>query len=332
MNKTILILHQPVPEDAGPDEWDVLDQVEAVEAELKKLGYKTRSMPFDLTRKDFSTRIKKLHPLCVFNLVECVHGDGRLIHLACSYLDLMGIPYTGAGSDAMYLTSNKILAKRWMRYAGIPTPEWVVPGKPLECDLPFPSTYILKAMWEDASIGLDGESVVEASGLEDLLGMLRQKEQNLKKPCFAEHYIDGREFNLALLASDGKGPGAQVLPPSEITFDYADHMPRIVDYKAKWIEGTPEYEGTERVLDFPPEDAPLLERLDELALKCWQCFDLKGYARVDVRVDDQKNPWVLEINANPCISPNGGFWAASLKAGVPFNDMIARIVKDSFSP
>jgi len=310
----------------------VLDQVEAVEAELKKLGYKTRSSPVDLTRKDFSTRIKKLHPLSVFNLVECVHGDGRLIHLACSYLDLMGIPYTGAGSDAMYLTSNKILAKRWMRYAGIPTPEWVVPGKPLECDLPFPSTYILKAMWEDASIGLDGESVVEASGLEDLLGMLRQKEQNLKKPCFAEHNIDGREFNLALLASDGKGPGAQVLPPSEITFDYADHMPRIVDYKAKCIEGTPEYEGTERVHDFTPEDAPLLERLDELALKCWQCFDLKGYARVDVRVDDQKNPWVLEINANPCISPNGGFWAASLKAGVPFNDMIARIVKDSFSP
>jgi len=332
MNKTILILHQPVPEDAGPDEWDVLDQVEAVEAELKKLGYKTRSMPFDLTRKDFSTRIKKLHPLCVFNLVECVHGDGRLIHLACSYLDLMGVPYTGAGSDAMYLTSNKILAKRWMRYAGIATPEWVVPGKPLECDLPFPSTYILKAMWEDASIGLDGESVVEAGGLEDLLGMLRQKEQNLKKPCFAEHYIDGREFNLAVLASDGKEPGAQVLPPSEITFDYADHMPRIVDYKAKWIEGTPEYEGTERVLDFPPEDAPLLKELDELALKCWQCFDLKGYARVDVRVDDQENPWVLEINANPCISPNGGFWAASLKAGVPFNDMIARIVKDAFSP
>jgi D-alanine-D-alanine ligase len=302
--------------------------VEAVEGELKKLGYKPRAIPFDLDKKGFSDRIKKLHPLCVFNLVECVHGDGRLIHLACSYLDHMGIPYTGAGSDAMYLTSNKVLAKRWMRYAGIPTPEWVVPGKPVECDLRFPSTYIVKAQWEDASIGLDGESVVTVNSLDELLEMLRLKERNLKKPCFAEHFIDGREFNLAVLASDTNG--TQVLPPAEITFDYADHMPRIVDYKAKWIEGTPEYEGTERVLDFPPEDEPLLKNLEKLARKCWECFDLKGYARVDVRVDKQLNPWVLEINANPCISPNGGFWAASVKAGVPYQDMIARIVSDAF--
>jgi D-alanine-D-alanine ligase len=107
-------------------------------------------------------------------------------------------------------------------------------------------------------------------------------------------------------------------------------MPKIVDYKAKWVEGTPEYEGTERVLDFPPEDEPLLANLEKLARKCWECFDLKGYARVDVRVDKQLNPWVLEINANPCISPNGGFWAASVKAGVPYQDMIARIVSDAF--
>ncbi len=326
MNRTILILHHPVPENAGPDDEDVLDQVEAVDSELRALGFTTHIMPFELERRGFASRLKKLKPLCIFNLVECLNGDGRLVHLACSYLDHLGIPYTGTGSDAMFITSNKVLAKRWMRLSGIPTPEWIVPGKPVECEPPFPATYIMKAQWEDASIGLDGGSVVDAQGMDELVEMLRLKEEKLHKPCFAERFIDGREFNLALLA----GPEDPfILPPAEITFDYADHMPKIVDYKAKWIQGSPEYEGTERVLDFPPEDSDLLERLRKLARTCWDSFSLNGYARVDVRVDEERKPWVLEINANPCISPNGGFMAASEKGGIPYREMIRKIVEDA---
>jgi len=326
MNPTVLILHHPVPDGANPDDQDVLDQAEAVDEELKKMGYTTQIIPFDLSKKSFATKLKKLNPVCVFNLVECINGDGQLIHLACSYLDHLKIPYTGAGAEAMFITSNKVLAKRWMRLMEIPTPEWIVPGKQIECEPPFPSRYILKAQWEDASIGLDSESVVDVKGLDELLELLRVKAQKLGKPCFAEHYIDGREFNLALLA-DVNGP--EVLPPAEITFDYPEGMPRIVDYKAKWIEGSPEYEGTTRVLDFPDHDIQLLEELKKLALKCWEGFDLRGYARVDVRVDSNNNPWVLEINANPCISPNGGFMAASEKVGILYHEIVERIVKDA---
>lgn len=326
MNSTIVILHHPVDENSSPDDQDVLDQTEAVDIELKKMGYVTQILPFDLGKKSFADKLKKINPLCVFNLVECINGDGQLIHLACSYLDHLKIPYTGAGAEAMFITSNKVLAKRWMRLMDIPTPEWVVPGKQLECEPPFPDQYILKAQWEDASIGLDGDSVVPARDMDELMGLLKQKTLKLGKPCFAERYIYGREFNLALLAD---ALGAQALPPAEITFDYAADMPKIVDYKAKWIEGSPEYEGTNRVLDFPPGDAPLLEELRCIAQKCWEGFDLRGYARVDVRVDAHNRPWVLEINANPCISPNGGFMAASEKAGVPYHNMIERIVRDA---
>lgn len=326
MNPTVVILHHPVNEDSSPDDQDVLDQAEAVDIELKKMGYVTHILPFDLGDKSIPSKLKEINPVCVFNLVECINGDGQLIHLACSYLDHLKIPYTGAGAEAMFITSNKVLAKRWMRLMDIPTPEWIVPGKQLECEPPFPSQYILKAQWEDASIGLDSDSVVAVRNMAELMDLLNQKAQNLGKPCFAERYIYGREFNLALLADIA---GAQALPPAEITFDYAKHMPKIVDYKAKWIEGSPEYEGTMRVLDFPPHDVPILEELKGLANKCWECFDLRGYARVDVRVDAQNKPWVLEINANPCISPNGGFMAASEKAGVPYHSMIARIVEDA---
>jgi D-alanine-D-alanine ligase len=86
-----------------------------VDIELKKMGYDTQIMPFELGKRGFLSWLKNLKPLCVFNLVECINGDGQLIHLACSYLDHLKIPYTGAGAEAMFITSNKVLAKRWMQ-------------------------------------------------------------------------------------------------------------------------------------------------------------------------------------------------------------------------
>jgi len=159
MKKTIVILHHPVLEDAGPDDQDVLVQAAAVADALESFGYGTSIVPFDLDLARFAPRLAQLEPLCVFNLVESFNGDGRLIHLACSILDHLGIPYTGAGVEAMFITSNKVLAKRWMLRTGIPTSEWIIPGKKIERDLPFPSKYIIKTLWEEGSIGIDKESV-----------------------------------------------------------------------------------------------------------------------------------------------------------------------------
>ena len=127
--------------------------------------------------------------------------------------------------------------------------------------------------------------------------------------CFAEAYIDGREFNLSLLASKA---GPQVLPPAEIRFeDYPEGKTRIVGYRAKWHESSFEYLHTVRSFEFPPEDDELLSRLKDLAVRCWSLFDLRGYARVDFRVDRDGRPWVLEVNVNPCLSPDAGFFAAA---------------------
>jgi D-alanine-D-alanine ligase len=326
MKKTIVILHHPVLEDAGPDDQDVLVQAAAVADALESFGYGTSIVPFDLDLARFAPRLAQLEPLCVFNLVESFNGDGRLIHLACSILDHLGIPYTGAGVEAMFITSNKVLAKRWMLLAGIPTSEWIVPGKTIERDLPFPSKYIIKTLWEEGSIGIDKESVVDAENLSELLDRLEKRSHKLGKQCFAEHYIDGREFNLALLA---KKDGVEVLPPAEIKFEFPDDQPKIIDYRAKWIEDSVEYQGTTRSLDFPPEDEPLLEKIKLLGLKCWENFNLRGYARLDLRVDEERNPWVLEVNTNPCISPDGGFSAASAKAGISYSEIIKRILFDT---
>ncbi|MRR34816.1 D-alanine--D-alanine ligase, partial [bacterium] len=137
MPSTIVIVHNDLPTDAAPDELDVLVQAQSVSSALKDLGYGTAVLPLGLDLGAFVDRLRKLDPVCIFNLVEGLDNDGRLIHVACSLYDHLCIPYTGASTEAMFITSNKVLAKREMLRSGIPTPEWIVPGEEPECPPPF---------------------------------------------------------------------------------------------------------------------------------------------------------------------------------------------------
>ena len=146
---------------------------------------------------------------------------------------------------------------------------------------------------------------------------------------FVERYVEGREFNIALLG-DGSGSGPRNLPPAEIDFiGYPQGKPRIVGYKAKWAEGSYEYHNTPQRYDFPREDTPLLEILVSLSRRCWDLFGLRGYARVDFRVDAAHTPWVLEVNTNPCVSPDAGFMAAADRAGLTLADVVYCILADT---
>jgi D-alanine-D-alanine ligase len=172
--------------------------------------------------------------------------------------------------------------------------------------------------------------------------ILAQREAQSGRPYFAEAFIDGREFNLSLLASPtacdsdahGKATSWQlvptVLPPAEIDFSaFAPDRLKIVDYRAKWADGTFEYENTPRRFDFAARDSSLLNELTQLAKRCWVLFGLRGYARVDFRVDTAGRPWILEANANPCLSPDAGFAAALKQAGISYDGAIARIIADA---
>ena len=120
-----------------------------------------------------------------------------------------------------------------------------------------------------------------------------------------------------------------MLPPAEIVFDgYPPGKPRIVGYRAKWDAESFEYRHTVRSFEFERRDAPLVDSLRSLALRCWELFGLRGYARVDFRVDAAGRPWILEVNANPCLSPDAGFAAAAARAGLSFERVVERIVGD----
>lgn len=325
----IAILYDRISDEAGPDQADSLIQANAVEDVLRDFGHLCRQFSFSLDVKSFMESLKEWKPDLVFNLLESVEGDGRLIHLAPSILDFSGIPYSGSSSEALYITSNKPLSKRLMAGAGIETPgSFTFPeASGRQCSLK--GRYIIKSLWEHASVGIGEESVVSVGNTGQLAGEIQGSIDRLGSDCFAEQYIEGREFNISLIAGER---GVIPLPAAEILFNgYPDEKVRIVCYKAKWDHGSFEYRHTNRTFDFPKEDESLLKKLEDISERCWNLFGLNGYARVDFRVDKENRPWVLEVNANPCLSPDAGFAAAAFKAGMDYKRVIDFILCDSFN-
>lgn len=326
----IAVVHNTVPADGAPDEQDVIAQADAVTDALRELGHKPVRLACGLNLSRVQSELHAVGPQMVFNLVESLDGTGRLLHLFPFMLDAMGLPYTGTGAEALMLTSSKLLAKSLLESAGLPTPAWVA-CRSAHC-LGFirrpredAGRWIVKSVWEHASVGLDAEAILEATSSHLLDSLLEERVSRLGGACFAETFIDGREFNLSLL-EDSDGP--RILPPAEIIFEgFEAGQARIVDYQAKWDPDSYAYHHTPRRFDFDAADEGLLEELRSLALECWQLFGLRGYARVDFRVDRRGRPWILEINANPCLSPDAGFAAAVHQAGMSLSEAVGRIVE-----
>ena len=327
-NMRVAIVHNAVTKHSAPDELDVLDQAEAVATALQELAHKTSLHACDLDLGILKHALINESPDIIFNLVESLESDGRLIHLAPAMFDTLGIPYTGSPSESLLLTSHKLIAKRIMTAAGLPTPTWynLNSASSSERDQPhlLRGKVILKSLWEHASLGMSDNAVREISNVAELDTLLTEWAPKLGGACFAEQYIEGREFNISLLGAED---GPQLLPPAEIRFpDYPPGKPKIVGYDAKWHEDAFEYTGTPRSYDFERSDEPLLEKLAALSMQCWRIFGLRGYARVDFRVDSEGAPWILEVNANPCLSPDAGFAAACEQADISYRDMIQRIL------
>jgi D-alanine-D-alanine ligase len=328
----VAIVYNAVGQVDTPDRRDVMVQVDSVYEALIFLGHEVKTIGCSLDLSHIRNCLKNTGAEIVFNLVEDLEGHGRLIHLFPFLLDTMAVPYTGSCAESLLMTSNKVMAKERMKIAGLPTPEWIGPypktlhysGNSDFKNIPS-GVWIIKSVWEHASIGLDETGLIKSGDFETVYHTMKKRVTRLGGACFAEQFIDGREFNLSLLWSPG---GVEVLPPAEIIFDgYGSDKPRIVDYRAKWDETSYEYHHTPRTFSFGSKDSILISELKSLAVECWKVFGLRGYARVDFRVDIKGRPWILEINANPCLSPDAGFAAAAAYAGISYPDMVRRILE-----
>jgi len=319
----ISILYNDVSTATSQDDLDVLAQVNFVSEALQKLGHNVSSIPITLDLQTAADSIKQINPDSVFNLVESISGVEKFIHFAPTLLEHLNIPYTGGSAHTLYLTTNKLLTKELMRSTNLPTPPWLTQDNITSGQFNLKPPYIIKPVCDDASIGIDENSIID--NIQQLEGSLKNRSAQFGE-CFAEAYIPGREFNLSILANSD---GPEVMPAAEIRFvDFPESKPKIVGYQAKWDENSFEYKNTIRSFQFDSNDQPLLKQLTEMALRCWEVFKLHGYARVDFRVDAQNNIWILEINSNPCISPDSGFVAATRQAALTFEQVVARILAD----
>jgi D-alanine-D-alanine ligase len=359
----VTILHNFVPPDAPPEDRDTLVEVAAVFDALARLGHDVTTLTCSLDLAAIYEELPRLRPDVVFNLVESLNGADSLVYLPPAVLDTLGIPYCGSRTEALFLTAHKTLAKQRLRQAGLPTPEWIESrrivhegheehedggeeGKgenrrlrdrdntgtlsemsPSTLSRPSCSSWIIKGVWDQGSRGMDDDAVVHDIEPAELRRRLADRAARSGQPCYAEQFIEGREFNLSVL---GGANGFQTLPPAEIVFtNFPPDKPRIIGHRAKWDEDSFECRNTTRSFNLSPSDDSLLARLADIAHRCWTLFDLRGWARVDFRVDAAGEPWILEVNANPCISPDAGFAAALERASLSYDEGIRRILEDA---
>lgn len=323
MTDKVVILHNKISDSPTTDELDVLDQVKDVNEALVKLGYETAIVDFSFDLNEAISKIKAENPKFVFNLVEGIDNDGQLITIAPAILDYLKIPYTGCTKEAMFLTSNKILTKKLMKTSNIPTAEWVTSDDENDNVFLNGERYIVKAIWEDASIGLDEDAVVSPTSKEDLLNIIRTKNEKYKIEFFAERYIHGRDFTISMIAR-------RQMPVCEVTFldYYSDNKVRVFNYNAKWVKNTPEYDNTDIEFEFQGIHKSTIAEMQQIAYNCWDIFNLHGYARVDFRIDEQGKPYVLEINPNPCISRGIMFDKMMQEGKIDYIEGIKAIIED----
>jgi D-alanine-D-alanine ligase len=316
----VVILHNQI-ENNTIDELDVLAQQDLVMNACINLGYETTTMTIGDDLKNDLIRVKSSAPDIVFNLTEATWGYGELIYMAPAVLNAFKIPYTGVPLDALFITTNKVLAKELMLREGLPTAPFF---KIKETSLLDPlKKYIVKPIWEEASVGILEDLIFTPSETEKMMKIQSLSDSHF----FIEEFIDGREINISMLA----GPdGPEILPPAEIIFsDYFKDKPKIVGYKAKWDEDSEEYKQTNREFGTLEDNPTIKASLHEICMNCWKVFNLHGYIRIDVRLDNGGDPYILEINGNPCISPDSGFMAAADRACYSRETVVERILKDA---
>ncbi len=270
---------------------------------------------------DFLQELSRRKPALVVNLCESLNGDSRGEMAIPCLLDLLRIPYTGSSALALGLALHKPKAKEILRARGIPTPEFALIDRVEDLsrvDLPFP--LIVKPAREDASVGIDFDSVVH-----DRKALVRaglKVMQTLGQPALAERYVDGREIYVPLL---GNRPRT-ALPLTEIHFGEAfEGKPRIVSYRAKWDADSPECRDSD---PRPCEIDPLTEaRLVKTASAAFEALECRDYGRVDLRLSADGEPYVIDVNPNCDLHPDAGFARASRAAGMEYRDLARRLVE-----
>ncbi len=315
--------HLVPPEDtSGVDtsvaEWKMEHDVTAT---LRKCGHEVKILGVQKDLAAIGTAAEEFKPNIVFNLLENFDDVTTFDQNVVSHLELMRLPYTGCNPRGLMLARDKALSKQLLAYHRIPVPDFVVvrPGrKPrLGRRLKFP--LIVKSLFYEASAGISQASVVEN---EDQLGKRVQFiHDSLGTAAIVERFIDGRELYVGALGNER----VQVFPVWEMTFEkMPENTYRIATERVKWNTRYQQKHGIETHQAKLPNG--IGERIQHLVKRAYRVLDLSGYARLDVRLDNDCKPFVIEANPNPQLADGEDFAESGKRAGLTYDKLLERIV------
>ena len=306
-------------ESDDPKSYDVV--VDQVASALRKQKHRVSIFGVHDDLRKFVSGISRRQPDLVFNLAETfgdsLNGDSGV----AAVLDLLGIHYTGGGPGELYLRQDKGLAKKVLAFDGVQYPHFAIFGKDsdLESAGKLHMPLFVKPLTADASIGIDGESLVrDAISMMKRIVMIHEK---VGDSALVEEYIEGREFYVGVLGN--REPIA--FPPVEMDFSgLPDGLPHIAGTKAKWKKNSVEYKGTKSVLADVPDE--LRAKLQKAALDAYRALRVRDYGRVDLRLTDTGEIYVIEVNASCYLEENSELAMGAKAAGIEFPELVQRIV------
>jgi D-alanine-D-alanine ligase len=271
--------------------------------------------------KKLISGLSRRRPDLVFNLMEMwrddVMGDIPVVGL----LELLGLKYTGSGPGELYLAQDKALGKKMLAFEGIGYPRFAVFSKnaDLETGGNLRMPLFVKPLRMDASIGIDKKALVS-----DAMAMMKRVvmiHEQLNDSALVEEYIEGREFYVGVIGN--QSPIA--LPPIEVDFSgLPEGAPKVLDSKAKWDENSKEYKGTRSVLAQLPDE--MRARLQKVSVDAYRALRVRDYGRVDLRLTETGDIYVIEVNASCYLERSSEFSMAAKAMGIEYADLIGRIV------
>ncbi|MEJ7812629.1 MAG: ATP-grasp domain-containing protein [Gemmatimonadaceae bacterium] len=319
MNITILHTHDAIE----PPEDPVLGQLEEA---IGRGGHQVSRLEVNSEVTPVVESLTAARPDLIINLAESFRGKSALESNVAALLNLLGLRYTGSSPAGLILAGDKTLAQKVLNFHKIQTPKFASMFRgAVESLQSMEFPVIVKPPQEDASLGVTSKSV--ANDISQLLERIGAVQREFQQPALVEQFIDGREYYVGVLGNSD----AQPLPIVEMDFsNFPKDKPKIASWEAKWGEdgagSGAEFAGTKSV--FPADlDAVLTERIQKVALDAFHALRLRDYGRIDLRVTDSEEIYVIEVNPNCYLERESEFARAAAKSGLEYDALIVRIIE-----
>jgi D-alanine-D-alanine ligase len=313
----------PASVDAGTDitaepwrtEYDVISTLTA-------MGHEVQALAVHDDLGEIRRLVTEWKPHIAFNLLEGFDDITIFDQNVVSHLELLKLAYTGCNPRGMLLARDKSLSKKLLAYHRIPIPEFEVfrIGRPIRRAKRLSFPLMVKSLTQEASIGISQASVVDSD--EKLKERVTFIHESIRTAAIVEQYIEGRELYVGVLGNQL----LQALPVWELFFtNMPDGAKRIATDRVKWSVKYQKKYGIDSGPARELADANS-EQLQHLCKRAYRALELSGYARIDLRLDEAGNPWVIEANPNPQIARGEDFAASAEKAGISYETVLQRII------